>query len=389
MSFFSVIREKSSGDFEVEECHINLWSLSSIFSRRSFVCDIGLLIKAKDAQTVNKIQLVLPFGSYNNSREDSIIDLSPLVLKFTTAQLLFGNVDSVDEAKSIISYESSNQIRRELNVVGVNENQCERINILSGNNYSFWSITLSSDIPPNVDSYLRIRFRVRDVNPVWKWKRSKTGSLVDLRVADVRGSVVNKNWSNFHDRIIPIQKLNLFVIASSLLQPKTISPPCYYMRLFEGKEWLPYLKRKIDLFSKENLIIYQWRNINALPINPSRPFHAFLDLTQEVKTINLKNLAFLLLLTILILITLKLLTVAYPEYLSSEKVIISLQKIWLCIIEIKSWIAFGVILTLGLFGLRYILDYFISKEKFEPVLGSIMDCFYKVERWFYSVRDKV
>jgi hypothetical protein len=194
--------------------------------------------------------------------------------------------------------------------------QCKLVDEYSGQDYSYWSLKLSNSISKDPDSYIRVRFRIRNAGRTWTWKKSglaKNGALIDLRVADLRETTFEECWMAFRDKIISIGKLNIFVIAPTWLQLRAISPPYHYMRLFEGRIWEKYLRRAVDLRRREKLVIYQWRN-NSKAVNASNPFHVFLDLSQEFGLFRLGNHLRTAFLVSIFLTILTLLVLLYPSY---------------------------------------------------------------------------
>lgn len=133
--------------------------------------------------------------------------------------------------------------------------------------------------------YLRLRFAVANPGQVWIWKRSllaRNGALVDIRVSELRETVTVPDWMAFQDDIVPIKRLNCFVIAPAFLQARAISPQTQYMRLLEGRVWERYLGRPAEWFDRRRLIIYHWQVAKENEtVAPANPFRAFLDLSHE------------------------------------------------------------------------------------------------------------
>lgn len=291
MAYFAVVRDAYDDDFNVVACHVNLWALSASLKRRIFWCDVGLRLRG-GAREISKLSLALPFRTEDNGVED----LSDVILEQKVAELVFGKPVRIDG--STINYSSAGaggqDVTTSLNVLSIIRGETEINQSLSGDDFCYWTLKFARPLRHNgLDSYLRVRFHVRNADRIWSWKRTcmlKNGALVDLRVTDVRGSfVAARDWNTFRERIVTIPQLNMFVIAPSWLQPRAASPEYHYMRLFEGRVWEPYLRRLVDLKRKEKLTVFQWRNDKAKAIDSNNSYHVMLDLSDEFGVFDLKN----------------------------------------------------------------------------------------------------
>ena len=312
MGFFAVVRANPTDDFSIVECHINLWCLAGLLKRRVFFLDVGLRLRAGE-KAISTFEMALPFGIYGKEA-DGFKDLHSLFGDDDVCQLVFGR--HVDRQGQKLKYQSSNLGLTEIQPVDFDLAQCKLVDEYSGQDYSYWSLKLSNSISKDPDSYIRVRFRIRNAGRTWTWKKSglaKNGALIDLRVADLRETTFEECWMAFRDKIISIGKLNIFVIAPTWLQLRAISPPYHYMRLFEGRIWEKYLRRAVDLRRREKLVIYQWRN-NSKAVNASNPFHVFLDLSQEFGLFRLGNHLRTAFLVSIFLTILTLLVLLYPSY---------------------------------------------------------------------------
>src|SRR2546421_9848880 len=105
MSFFAIVRTDPTNDFEVIECHLNLWSLAGLFRRRRFCLDIGLRLKAGQNQ-VSNIDIAIPLGIYGKEAR-GLEDLHSLLLDSNINQLIFGRQVELVGATSKLKYNSS------------------------------------------------------------------------------------------------------------------------------------------------------------------------------------------------------------------------------------------------------------------------------------------
>ena len=315
MGFCAVIRTTPGDDFTVAECHINLWSLAGIFKRRRFFLDVGLRLRAGDKE-VSAIELALPLGIYGKEAH-GLEDLYDLMLDTNVSQLIFGGHVEVDREKSRLRYDSSTLGPREIELAALDLPSCKRNSGYSGKEFSYWLLQLNAPIRREPDTYLRVRFKVRNLGRTWIWKKSglaRNGALLDLRVTDLRESYVETEWRPSPDKLVPIDNLRLFVIAPSWLQLRAVSPPYHYMRLFEGRVWEKYLKRAVDLRRREKLVIYQWRNKQEVAVSPANPFHAFIDFSQEFGLFRLGNHIRTALLVVLFVSVVAFLKLSFPRY---------------------------------------------------------------------------
>jgi len=286
MGFFAVVREQDQ-PFEVELCHLNLWSLSGLF-RRAFFWDVGLQLKADDNKSLSKFSLALPFSTESGGMKD----LSDSLKSPEVSELIFGT--SVSISGSEIRYTKEDGTF-DLVLGQISETDSDREKKRSGTTFSYWNLTLAEPIPVGERRYIRIRFEVYNLGRTWIWKPFKRGAIIDLRVADLRETISLQPWNDLKSRIIPIADLYLFVVAPSWLQHASSSPSLKYMRLLEGRVWENYLGRKTDFFRLEKMVIYYWRKGSVKVPEDSRevsgfkkkiqtdiisPFRAFLDLDK-------------------------------------------------------------------------------------------------------------
>lgn len=374
MGFFAVARDPTDHTFEVSQCHLNLWSLAGLFGRRVFLLDIGLRIKAGGDGDVSRFQLAIPFGIDEKGYED----LYEYFIQLRIAELIFGRPVTVSASRIRIEYFINGKTSfDEINVTPISRAEIDKK--LSGKDSSFWTVNLTKPITSGSESYIRIRFKVRSVGRVWVWKRSffaKNGALVDLRIADIRGTQQKSEWKGIQDRIIAIKKLNLFLIASNSFQIRSASPELHYMRLFEGRVWEPYLGRAVDLFRTEKLVIYEWRNNST--ISTTDPFRAFIDLGREFGTTSLGNhfrTGFVVLIFLLI---------GYYLVLYLESLPDPFQVAWNTTLNLLKTIG---LLPLTLFGIILFLGWVFKLYKIlSKGITTLRAGFYRLEEYIFKLR---
>lgn len=257
MGYFAVISDGDEAAFRVSECHINFWSLGGL-GHRVFQFDVGLRLIA--SKPFSLVKMVIPLGTNPNGWHD----LAEVIRTPSISELIFGGPAPATVANVL---------------------KAERDEALSGKAYSFWTLRLASEV--QTEAYVRVRFDVVDRGREWIWKRvglATSGAIVDLRVAETREAVNVEAWQALKNKIVPIEELNLFVMAPSTLQLKVTSPIPRYIRLLEGRAWGSYIGRAPDLFRTGKLIVYYWRHKSTEdvpPIDVDNPFRAFLDLDKQ------------------------------------------------------------------------------------------------------------
>jgi hypothetical protein len=282
MGFFSVLRDAdSSGDFEIDECHVNMWCLAGLFGRRLFTWDVGLRIRATSAP-VQKLRIDLPSGTDKEGFED----LFQLLRNQETAQLIFGK--PVKISGNSIDWGSGPVALSPIDVLEAKQDEKR-----STGEFSIWSLKLSSPVQVGNDAYFRCRIQVSNIGRCWTWKQyalARYGFLLDLRFSDVREAWNVTDGETLQSYMLPMKKLNFFVVLPSVFTAVATSPPFHYARVLEGHAWQGYLKRKTRLIGKEKLTIYQWRNQKDLSVAPETPVRIYLDVRNPVSLINIPNL---------------------------------------------------------------------------------------------------
>jgi len=378
MGFFAVVREQDQ-PFEVELCHLNLWSLAGLF-RRAFFWDVGLQLKADDNNKLSKFSLALPFSTEPGGMKD----LSASLKSPEVSELIFGT--SVSISGSEIKYTKEDGIF-DLVLGQISETESDREKKRSGTTFSYWNLILAEPIPPGQRRYIRVRFEVYNLGRTWIWKPFKSGAIIDLRVADLRETISLQPWNDLKSRIIPVADLYLFVIAPSWLQHASSSPSLKYMRLLEGRVWENYLGRKTDFFRLEKMVIYYWRRGsaktlgNALETNTSgkevktdtvSPFRAFLDLDKT----NVISAAGNLVLTVLAVFFAALIAGIYGSHPKDLVAFSTATKLY----------ARAHYLPLSVFSLVALVKQINDKYRFySGVIPRVIKETYKIEKVLYRI----
>ena len=243
MSYFAILH-KTPVSINVELCHINLWQLDQA-DDRSFLFDIGIGFRvaegsAEDAE--KQLQVAIPFAA------DKATDIHPVLCDVTTASLVFGQRVAVDDGETGKVLSMGN---RKLNLAVCHP---EADPALSTGRGSVWNI---NPIPPASQedcAYLRVRFRVPSGGLTWQ--SDEDGELLDLRVADTRGSSTEPSWDGLDQSFVSVPTLNAFVIVPASLIVRNSHPRFKYVRLLEGTAWSKYLAERAEGHPDKMIVYY-------------------------------------------------------------------------------------------------------------------------------------
>ncbi len=253
MSFFAVLdveNENARKRFDVDQLHVNVWSLASLFPwRRSLVVDIGVALTARE--DVSGISLALPF------RTVAVKDLSEYLTDNRTASLIFDSVAWYDPRRSELRADGSPMRLLRMDAKSGREDG------LSSDSLTVWGVNFVRRLKAGRTGYFRMRFEV-EPSRSWEWQptavlRRKSGLLVDLRVADVRSTVELAGGESILSRVCKINRAYIFAVLPQSLSPSTVSPEPSYIRLLEPRVWGRYLDRKAEFFGRR-LVVYQWKS---------------------------------------------------------------------------------------------------------------------------------
>jgi hypothetical protein len=277
VSFFAVLSEgeRPESSFDVLSCHVNLLSLPGLLGHRRLLCDVGLHIRAAD-NGIAGVELHLPFGT----EASRLQDLSEVMKHHAT--LVFGKLVEVKNGE--IWFDNG-----PVPLVAADLDACDLIARRSARDYSTWRIRFSTALEPHGEGYSRIRFPVTAAGATWTGKRSGLAInrvLVDMRFADLREILEEKNWKGIEPRVATIQDLRLFVAVPSYLQFRQASPDPLYVRLLEGAAWEPYVGRAMEIVRRRKYFVYQWRGAD---ISTTQPMRVLLDLSRDVPLLGIWN----------------------------------------------------------------------------------------------------
>lgn len=274
MGFFGVAAADEGETLAIERCHINLWTLGGLFGYRVYCFDVGLLIRA-NSQPVKKLRIGLPLATAE-APQQALGSLRGAVGNPKVAALIFAREDVLDNGSLVIEDEK-------VPILDIDRPQCEIATGPRAKHFSLWTLRLSPELKPGGVGYLRVRFYVRTPGRLWLWQRSflsKNRAVVDLRVNDVREAQSVTDIAGFTRCLLPLGKLDAFVIAPGSFSPAVTTPEANYIRGLEGSVWEGYLGRRTDIRGNEKFLVHHWDG-DGDTVTKEAPFRGFIQLERR------------------------------------------------------------------------------------------------------------
>lgn len=270
MGWFGVLAESSKPEdrFLVRECHLNWWALpAALPGRRLFYLDIGLQLTASPTKPLTAFTLALPFDAEKIKWSGKDLtwaqDLHEIIRKDDISSQVFGGpVTVVGNSTAGYTLEFRDGERWDLASVKVSG-----ITLAAGaesnrRDLSLWSVPLTDEIAAGETRYVRLRWSVFRTGNIWRWRRqwlSNSGVEVDFRVADVREALREEHEREYWARVVPIEQVNLFLIAPPRLRARVASPALHYVRILEEGQWRDYLQGTRYFRPVRGMLVYYWR----------------------------------------------------------------------------------------------------------------------------------
>lgn len=275
--------ENSAPDvrFTINGLHVNFWILPTELSfqsileavklRRIHRCfiDIGIRFSTSGDAPPRHFDF-LPPARWTISR--SFYDLSDKVVDDEVSDLIFGS--SVIVSGKNVTYNQSDQTIDEY-VLAVDQLQ----DLRDGR----YRVVIQP--PPAATKsnsyYLRFRYECGDVSQLFRskgWGFAKRGWIFDLRVNDIRETVQLPEAIGA-ERMLPIERCYIFVVAPSAFVPALYSPSLQYTRLLELKVWKKYLDTCRHVGKNTRSSIYYWRE--ERPATNLKPVRTYMHLHRE------------------------------------------------------------------------------------------------------------
>ncbi len=282
MGFFALSGLGHQTPFEVEACHISFWVLPKAWYRlfgHNFCFDVGLRFKSEEP--LRRLRIVIPF----DSKQKQISDLSAVVLDPDFSPLIFGKPVTVTNGYVTYDGPLDGQDRINDRVIGISpENSTPEQISTETPGFSIWTVELAEPTTSNEWTYVRFRIAANDPWRIWAskgWGLAKRGAVVDLRICDIRESLLLGHGQSESAHLVPIKQLFLFLVAPSYFVPNHFSPTLHYTRLLEPKVWARYLAGFSSHTDGAKFSIHQWRYTTGPSISVDHPYRAYMDLSRE------------------------------------------------------------------------------------------------------------
>lgn len=279
MPYFSLLPSSrlDDGDYDVQQCHINVWSLPGFFGHRPMLIDIGLLLESAGSPTVKAVEMVVP------ARVVKQLDLSHEVSDSKNARLIFGR-HFLRAGPNGLELEGLGLVP----VVGVKRieqrSKLERLTDESDRELTALRVELGT-MPDRGPAYVRVRFVIDGTAGMWRWHRvllRRSGAIIDFRVHDPReGGFERTSRAQLEGRDKPIPRLDAFFMLPERFQLTGQNPDLTYTRTLEGVRWKDYLRRSPSgLIRRESILVHRWRRHESEDgpgVHDDRPFRGYLQ----------------------------------------------------------------------------------------------------------------
>ncbi|MCK4792477.1 MAG: hypothetical protein KAV87_52595 [Desulfobacteraceae bacterium] len=252
----------SAEEIRISESHINVWLLPAL-GGAYHILDIGFYLENSHRErNINEIQAIVPLRNPETScLITQMENQSP-----QSWRVIFRGKEPLDRT-----------------VLSTFEPMDDPQSVPKS--YSRWKVKFDPPINPGEEKYIRIRFssyyRPAYLDFYGGWLGFGRRIRVDLRLFDHREHAEFLNMpEHLEGKLIPIQRSNVYLVASQARHPELFSPEFAYIRVLESQLWLDYLGRKPNLIRphKRKMHIFAWKREkeeSALSIDSHRIFVSF------------------------------------------------------------------------------------------------------------------
>ncbi|MDO4646314.1 MAG: hypothetical protein Q4B02_11130 [Propionibacteriaceae bacterium] len=303
MGYFAVLVQDEDKTYakavKIVRLHVNIWALRGLSfgrRRRLFYFDVGMELKFGDEKNMDEggknkdasikaVEFLLPFRVEEIKRQDCSLgaqDLFGMITNDHSGPLVFGSpveIGGSGNGKAQIKFENIT-----LNAARVTESKIRQIegHIFSADS-SAYVVPLWHPIRYGDSAYIRVRWRVFGMAPLWRWVHSGSSAWVDFRVCDARQKRTSLRDPDLLSRLLPIESANIFIMAPGDLVPTNVSPEPKYIRTLEAGAWMDYLKGAARWeWMARDLLVYGWnRPKKDKDITEDYPFRVFLALSRS------------------------------------------------------------------------------------------------------------
>ena len=267
----------STQELKISESHINIWLLPAL-GGTYHILDVGFYLRnSHSAQKIDQVQTIVPL---RNPEVSCLVTLmenrSPQSWRviFRGKEPLNRTVRSkfepVEDPKSVPK------------------------------TYSRWKVLFDPPINPGEERYIRIRFasyhRPAYLDSYGSFLGFGQRIRIDLRLFDHREHAEFLNVpEHLEDKMIPIQKSCVYLVASHVRHPDLYSPEFAYIRILESPLWLGYIGRKPNLFRPKSrkMHIFAWKrekDESLPPLDSHRIFISFRTSSIPLLGVRILNL---------------------------------------------------------------------------------------------------
>jgi hypothetical protein len=285
VAFFALLEPATGtqGDYTVERCHINVWSLPGWLGHRPMAFDVGVLFQPLAVAQV--LEMALPVRA-----APRVLDLSSTLNDATTGVLLFGKAFAGVTSDRLQLKLGEGDEETEIDLVALEEKKCE----VSGVDDELTLAKLQLGPPAGAKnlSYVRVRFVVDHPGAMWRWQRvlgRRNGALIDFRAPDPREER-RRDRRHLVDRAKPMGELDAFFMLPERYRLQAANPDLKYTRTLEGEAWHKYLRRSLHGLSArrgshQRLMVHRWHpeltDGAPKPVDREHPFRGFLQFNRE------------------------------------------------------------------------------------------------------------
>lgn len=363
MGFFAVASSDGNEAPVVNRCHLNIWTLGGLLGYRVCYLDVGLQLTAGE-EPLRTFRLGLPVCTPPEVGL-ALESLSRRMEDPTVAGLIFAREDPVHNGEITLR-------DGPVPLLDIDRSRCEMAERPRAKHFSLWTLRLTNDLPAGDSGYLRVRFHVHGGGRMWIWQRSllaRNRAIVDCRVNDEREALAVVDGSEFTGRMLPLEDLNVFVIAPAAFTPSVTTPEPRYVRPLEGRIWEEYLGRRTDLGRDEKFLIYHWHNNR--PTTRQDPFRAFLQLERRRSL--LPSWSDLMPVLLALLLAIVLLDVSFRDFG------------WAA--DVGGFLAGGFPLVAGLGGLLALFMFFAhTRDRLREFVTWLRSVGRRLDKYVYSMR---
>lgn len=301
MSCFAVFKCAGAASLELEQLDLNLWVLPALMRQQTFYVDIGIrarLLSEASGSNPLKLEVGIPLVA----SKGEIFDLIPRMRNNQElCSLVFGaSSASLRSDKQGPVFQDGDV---EMLLVDLSTSDCHQNRCANDKTFSTWIVSSGGrSLSAGTAVYLRFRFVTQSPGRLWTWQhgiRNRAHAISDIRVNEFRDKPRLDSPPDYNSDLLPIKRVNGFVIAAASYKAGRVNPQPKYVRVLENEAWRPYLSRRLTRRREWFLITY-WKQMS---VSRDIPFRAFMEAERRrptaVKAVTLGAVAVVLLMAAL------------------------------------------------------------------------------------------